>query len=140
MVSEITIEIRMAIDSVTANSWNSSPGHAHRDDRESDLGAAAQGRFPWTEAEVEMADDVLEHHYCIIDNEARADGECHQRKIVDAVAQEVHRPERTDDRQGQRHRGNPDRARRLQKDEDHRDHKHHGHHQGALGIVDRGVD
>ena len=76
--------------------------------------------------EFEMAHDILEHDHGVVDDEARADGESHQRKIVDAVAEQIHRPERADDRQRQRHGRYPDRARRLQEDEDHGDHQHHG--------------
>ncbi len=113
---------------------------AHRDDREAHLGAAAQGRFARRQSLVEMAHDVLEHDHGVVDDEARADGERHQRQIVDAVAHQVHRPERADDRQRQRHRRYPDRLRRLQEDEDHADHQHHGDRERALGVADRGGD
>ena len=42
--------------------------------------AASSGSF----AELEMTDDILDHHDRVVDDEARADRQRHQRKIVEA--------------------------------------------------------
>ena len=86
----------------------------------------------------DVAHDVLQHHHRIVDHEAGGDGERHQREIVDAVAEQVHRPERAEDGKRQNHRRNQRRARGLQEHEHHADDQHHGDHQAALGIAHGG--
>ena len=45
------------------------------------------------------AGDVLDDDDRIVDDEARRDGQRHQREVVEAVAEQIHHPERADQRQ-----------------------------------------
>ena len=76
--------------------------HRERDDGEADLLRALERCGQRRVAALDVAGDVLDHHDRIVHDEAGRDGERHQRKIVQAVVQEVHRAERADQRQ--RHR------------------------------------
>jgi len=72
--------------------------------------AAANGVSP---ASI-CAHDVLEHDDRVIDHEADAERERHQREVIEAVAQEVHGREGADNREGQCQAGN-DRGERFRK-------------------------
>ncbi len=87
-----------------------------------------------------MARDVFQHHDRIVDDEAGRDGERHQRQIVEAVAQEIHRPERADQRDRHGDGGDERRPAVAQEDEDHEDDQRHGDQQRALDIMQRGAD
>ena len=87
-----------------------------------------------------MTHDVFEHDHGIVDDEAGADGQRHKGKIVDTVADQIHRSERADDRQRQGHRRYPHRTQGLQEDKNHRDHQHHGDGEGASGVFDCRID
>ena len=113
---------------------------AHRNHGETDFGAAAQRGFDRIHAGFEMADDVLQHHHRVVDDETGGDGERHQRQIVDAVAEQVHGPEGAEDGQRHHHRRYQRGARRLQEHEDHADDQQHGDEQAALGIAHRRGD
>ena len=54
---------------------------------------------------LDMAHDVLDHDDGVVDDEAGADGQRHQRQVVEAEAAEPHHPEGGDQRQRQRHAG-----------------------------------
>ena len=70
---------------------------------------------------LDVADDVLEHHDRVVDDEAHGEGERHQRQVVDAEAQRVHHREGADDRhrQGEARDG---RGREVPQEEE--DHQH----------------
>ena len=86
------------------------PGHEqqrdeHRDQRdrqrnhgEPDLARAAQRRGERVLALLDVTDDVLDHDDGVIDHEAGADGQRHQRQIVERESAEPHHPEGGDDR------------------------------------------
>ena len=80
--SEILIEITVKLTSPLPSSAASLTSHALLD----------------------MSNHVLEHHDGVVDHEAGGDGKRHERQVVDAVMQEVHRPESTEDRDRQDHR------------------------------------
>src|SRR6478752_8593301 len=87
-----------------------------------------------------MADDVLDHHDGVINNEADRDGERHERQIVEAVIELVEHREGADqgERNGDgRYDGRPEGA---QEYEDHHHHEHDCRHQRELHVVDRGAD
>ena len=50
-------------------------------------------------AALDVAIDVLDHDDGVVDHEADRDGQRHQRQIVEAEAEEIHRGERADERQ-----------------------------------------
>ncbi len=145
-VSEISSETRIAIESVTANSWNSRPTipginkigmNTAISDRLMEITVKLTSALPASAASrtlhagFEVPHDVLEHHHRIVDDETGGDGERHQREIVDAVAEQVHRAEGAHDGQRQNHRRYQRRARRLQEHEHHADDQHHGDYQGC---------
>ena len=49
---------------------------------------------------LEMARDVLHHHDGVVHHEAGRNRQGHQRKVVDAVAEEIHHGESADQRDG----------------------------------------
>ena len=117
-VSDTTAEVTTAIVKVSANSRNMRPtmpvmnssgmntaisDTRERDHREADLLGAGERRVERLFAVLHVADDVLDHDDRIVDHEAGADGQRHQRKIVEREAAEPHHAERGDERQRQRH-------------------------------------
>ena len=78
------------------------------------LSAASKRRL----ALLDVAGDVLGHDDGVVDDEARRDGERHQRQVVEAVAEQVHHAERADERQRHGDAGDDGRAQVAQEDED----------------------
>ncbi|GCC49127.1 hypothetical protein chiPu_0033630, partial [Chiloscyllium punctatum] len=76
--------------------------HRQRDDGEADLLGAAERRLEWRLALFDVSRDVFDHDDGVVDHEAGGDGQRHQRQIVQAEAEQIHRPKRADQRQ--RHR------------------------------------
>ncbi len=77
----------------------------------------------------QVARDVLDHHNRVIHHETGRDGECHQRQIVEAVAQRIHGGHRTDQRQRHSQEGNHGCVEIAQEKEDHHDDQRDGQHQ-----------
>ena len=98
--------------------------------------AASSGDMPV----LDVAGDVLQHDDGIVDHEAGGDRQRHQRQIVEAVADQVHRGEGADQRHRYRHDRNQRGAQVPQEGEDHEDHQQHGEHQGALDVAQRGAN
>jgi hypothetical protein len=87
-------------------------------------------------AVLDVADDVLQHHDRVIDDEAYRERERQQREVVEAVAERLHDGEGADHGDGQRQRGN-DRGRQVaQEHQDHQDHQEAGEDQGELHVGD----
>ena len=95
--------------------------------------AACNGRL----AHFHVADDVLQHDDGVIHDESDRQRQCHQRKIVEAVAQQVHHRESADDRHGQSQRRDDGGRNVSQEEEDHHDDQADGQQQGELHVVDR---
>ena len=112
----------------------------HRDDGEDDLLRALEGRLQRRLAHLQMPRDVLEHHDGVVDHEADAQGERHQRNVVEAVAQHVHHREGADDRHRQGDRRDDGRRDIAQEQENHHHHQREREQQGELHLVDRGAD
>ena len=108
-----------------------------RDDGEADFARAADRRLDARHALLEIARDVLEHDNGVVDDEAGRNRQRHQRQVVEAEAEQIHHPERADDRG--RHRDARDRRRphAAQEREHHQDHQHDGDDQRLLGVVQR---
>ena len=60
------------------------------DDGKADLLRALHGRFHRRVPSFEIARNVLDHHDGVIHHKASGDGERHERKIVEAIAQGIH--------------------------------------------------
>ena len=82
---------------------------AHRDDREGDLARAAQRRLDAAHSGLDMPRHVFEHDNRVIDHKPGRDRQRHQGRVVEAVAEQVHRPERAEQRH--RHRDARDQRR-----------------------------
>ena len=112
-VSDTKPDTRIATPIVTANSCSSRPtmppmNSTGMNTAASDsvietivkrdfLRAVERGRHR-VFAMLHVPDDVLEHDDRVVDDEADRERERHQRQVVEAVAQQVHRRERADDR------------------------------------------
>ena len=107
--------------------------HAH--DREADLLGAVNRRLERGFAHFHVPHDVLEHDDGIVHNEADRQRQGHQRKVVEAVAAQVHDDEGPDDRHGQGqardHRG---RYIAEEQEDDEHDQKQ-GQQQGVLDVL-----
>ena len=96
-----------------------------RDDGEPDLLRAFQGRLQRLVPLLDVADDVLNHDDGIVHHETGGNGQRHERQIVDAVAQQIHDGEGSDQRKRHRHAGNDRRRQIAQEDKDHHHHQRH---------------
>ena len=138
VVSEITSDIRIATDSVTANSRNRRPtippiSRMGMNTAISEMlmditvkpisPAPLQRRLHRRHPVLQMARDVFDHHDRVIHHESGGDGQRHQRKIVQAVAEQVQHAERRHQRDRNHHGGNQRGAHAAQEDEDHHDHQ-----------------
>ena len=112
----------------------------HGDDGEADLPGASNGRLEPPLPRFHVAHDVLEHDDGVVDDEADAEREGHQREVVDGVAREVHDGERAHDGHGQRQARDHGRRHVAQEEEDHEDDEGDGQQQGELHVVDRVAD
>ena len=72
-----------------------------RHNREPDLGGTLQRGFQRSVAFLDVALDVLDHHNGVIHHEAGGNGQGHQGKVVEGIAQQVHHPEGAHQRQRQ---------------------------------------
>src|SRR6202030_2859805 len=111
--------------------------NGQRYDGESNLSCALERGVQRRLAFFEVAIDVLDHHDRIIHHESGGDRERHQRQVVQAVAEQVHHSESTDQREWHSNARDDGRSKIAQKEED--DHHHEGgrQHQLELHIVDR---
>ena len=91
--------------------------HGQRNHGEADFARPAQRRLQRRLAVLDVAHDVLDHHDGVVDHEAGADGQRHQRQIVEREAGKPHHAEGRDQRQRQRHAGDEGGAQRAQEDQ-----------------------
>ena len=87
-----------------------------------------------------MPRDVLQHHDRVVDDESGGDGQRHQRKDVEAVAEQIHHAERAKDGDRHRHARDHGGAEVAEEQKHHGCHQQHRQHQRHLGIVQRGAD
>ena len=80
--------------------------------------------------------DVLQHDDGIVDHQAYRQGQAEQRDIVDAEIEQIHRPERGDQRDRNRKSWNDGGGDPPQEQEDHHDDERDRQQQGELHIVD----
>ena len=154
-VSETTAEATTAMVSVSANSrnmrptrpvMNSSGMNTAISDMVSEITVkpislgAAQRRLQRLLAVLDVAHDVLDHDDGVVDHEAGADGQRHQRQIVEREAGKPHHPEGRDQRQRQRHAGDDGGAHGAQEYQHHQNHQPDAEQQRELHVVDRGAN
>src|SRR5262249_32850670 len=88
----------------------------------------------------DVAVDVLHHHDGVVDDEADGDGERHQRQIVEAEVEGVHRRARAEQRERHgdaRNGGSPETAQEQQNDQHH---QADGEREGELDVVHGGAN
>ena len=135
--------MQQAADNATHEKHGDEHGHqrnSHRDDGEANFPGAfdccLQRRF----AELDVADDVLQHDDGVIDDEADRKRERQQRQVVEAVAEAVHQGEGAGHRNGQRQRRNGGGRQIAQEEQDDEDDQKAGDEQGELHVVDALAD
>ncbi len=109
-------------------------GNGHGNNGEADFRRAVIGRRERVLAHLLMTDDVFQHDNGVIHHKAHGQGQSHERKIVQAVAQHGHEREGGDDRHGQSQAGNDRGGQIAQKDEDDQHHQKNRENQGELHI------
>src|ERR1700751_2185025 len=87
-----------------------------------------------------MASDVFHDHDRIIDHEAGGDGQSHQRKIVQAIAAQIHDSACTDQGYRDGYGGNQGCAAVAQENEDNQDDQDDGKSERSLDVTDRCAD
>src|SRR5580700_9465198 len=114
--------------------------NADRYDGEADLARALDRRLQRRGAGLEMAEDVFHHHDRVIDHEADGDGQRHQRKIVQAVTEEIDDGDGAEQRQ--RHRGarNERGVDAAQEQQDHQHDQRARQRQRELDVLDRSAN
>ena len=92
-------------------------------------------------AELDVADDVFEHHDRIVDDEAHGEREGEQREVVDAVAAEMHHDERAEDRDRHGDARDDRGGEGAEEEEDYQHHENDREDEGELhlgdGLADR---
>jgi len=114
--------------------------HSQREDGEANLFSTLQRGLQGRIAFFKVPRDILHHHNRIVDDEAGRDGQCHQRQIVEAVAQHIHRRAGADERKRHRNARNNRRIQVAQKEEDDHHDQYDRQPQFKLHIVDRRLD
>ncbi len=122
-------------------------GQRDRDHREADLVGGFQGGTIGRFAHVHVPDDVFDLDDGVVDENARRQRDGEEADEVQREAEQVHRPERREDRQRQRDRGN-DGGAQVAQEQEHDDDGEDGAFEQrrdrrvvvAVGVFDRGVD
>ena len=114
--------------------------HGQRENGEADLLRALERRFHGRIARFDVARDVLDHHDGIVHHEAGGDGQRHQRQVIQAVAQDVHRRESADQRQRHSHAGDDGGVETSQEQEDDQHDQPDRQHQFELDVGNRCFD
>ena len=86
------------------------------------------------------AADRFHHHDSVVDNKSGCDGQCHERQVVEAVPEQVHRPERADNGERDRDGGREGSPEPPQEDEHHCHDEPHADREGEFDLADAGAD
>ena len=81
-------------------------GDGHRDDGEAYFARALYGRLKGALAHLHVTHNVFQHHNGVIHHKAHGERERHQGKVIQAVAQHIHRRKCAHNRHGQGQAGN----------------------------------
>ena len=87
-----------------------------------------------------IAGDVLHDHDGVVDHEAGGDGQGHERKVIQAIAEQIHHREGADQRNRHGDAGNHRGARAAQKNKNDQDHQQNGNHERKLDVLERRED
>jgi hypothetical protein len=108
--------------------------------RQADLVGAVHRRVVGGFAHLHVAHDVLAHDDGVVDQQAHAQAQCHQRDHVDREAEQLHEQEGAHQRDRQRQAGDDGRAPGIQEQEDDADRQHGALDQRALDVGHRHTD
>src|SRR5713226_5820273 len=110
--------------------------NGERNDRETNLfGALERGlerRFP----RLDVTADVFNHDDGVVDDEAGRNGQRHEGKIVEAIAEKIHHAKSSNKRKRNSDAGNNRGAEAAEKKKNHHHHERNGEHQRELHILD----
>ena len=107
----------------------------HRENREPDLRRAVERRFQRRLPHLHVPNDVLEHDDRIVHDEPDCQREGHQRKVVEAVVQQIHGGKRPDHRYRQSEAWYNRRRHVAQEQKDHGNDEHQRQQQRHLHVV-----
>src|SRR6266849_9846895 len=113
---------------------------AHGKNGEADLAGAFDGGFPGAHAGFDMAGDVFDDHDGVVDDETGADGQGHQREIVQRVVAQIHDTESADEGEWNGDTGNNGGPVAAQERKDHQNYEGDGNDQRDFDVVHRGAD
>src|SRR5258708_24750703 len=113
---------------------------AHGEHGEADLFSSEHGGGEGLHAAFHVTGDVFDDHDGIVDHETGGDGEGHEGKIVEAVAEEVHHAEGADERERDGDAGNDGGPDVTEENEHHQDDQDDGDQEGAFDVVNGGAD
>ena len=112
----------------------------HGENGEANLAGAIPRGLQRPFPRLHVANNVLQHDDGVVHHKSHRQGQCHQGKVVQTVAQQVHDRKRPNDGHGQSQRRNDGGGYVSQEDEDHHDDQSDGQQQGELDVVDRGAN
>ena len=81
-----------------------------------------------------MPGDIFQYDDRVVDNEARGDGQGHQRQIVEGEMQQVHDPDRAEQGYGHGNAWDQDRSAIQQKKGGHGDNEHGRESHGSFDV------
>src|SRR5271165_6945217 len=105
-----------------------------------DFARAAQRGVQGTHSLLDVPGDVFNHYNRVVHHEAGGNGERHQRQIIEAVTEQVHRSEGPDQRHGNHDRGDHGGAGAAQEKEYDQDDQTDRDAEGALDVAHGGAD
>ena len=112
----------------------------HGNDGESDFLRALPRRFERRITRFDVAHDVFQHDNGVVHDETDTKRQRHERKVVEAVTEQIHHRERPDERHRHRQAGD-DRGREIaQEQEDHHHDQSDGQFKREFHIVHRCAD
>ena len=113
---------------------------AHGEDGEADFAGAFHGGFEGLHAIFDVAGDVFDDHDGVVNDEARGDGEGHEREIVQTIVSEIHDAKRADEGERNGHAGNDGGPNVSEKSKHHENDECNGNDKRDFHVVDGGTN
>ncbi len=107
---------------------------------EADLGRALERGGHGLHAFLEIAGDIFDDHNRVVDHEPGGDGQRHQRKVVDGVAEQIEHAECAHQRDGDGHAGYQGGWHAAQEQKNHHNHQANGDAQRDFHVIDGASD
>ena len=113
---------------------------AHRKNGEANLARPTKCRLHRAHSLLQITRDVFQNDDGVVNYKSSRNGQRHQRKIVQAISQQVHDPESSDQRKGDCDTGNQGRAECSQEGEHYQDDQNDRDEQREFNVCDRRPD